>query len=370
MIPVSEPIFSGNEEKYVLDCLSSGWVSSSGEYIERFEDEFSNYIGKQFGIAVSSGTAALETALFAIGIKPGNEIIMPAFTIISCALAAVRLGAVPVFTDIELETWNVDVTQIENKITSKTQAIMPVHMYGHPVDMDPILDIAEKNNLIVIEDSAEVHGAEYRGRKCGTFGTASAFSFYGNKIITTGEGGMVLTDDEKVAERARSYRNLCFESDKRFVHRELGNNYRMTNLQAALGCAQLENIEKHVAIKREIGAWYHQRLSKVGGVKFQQEKPWAKMVYWMYCMELDEETGFSAETMQAELGKRGIGTRPFFLGLHLQPVFQKMDWYKKVDLPVTERASRQGLYLPSGLNLTRDKVESVCDAIEDILKII
>jgi perosamine synthetase len=244
---------------------------------------------------------------------------------------------------------------------------MPVHIYGHPVDMDPIMKLALKYNLIVIEDAAEVHGAEYKGKKCGSIGHIAAFSFYANKIITTGEGGMVVTKDSVIAERAASYRNLCFRSEKRFFHTEIGYNFRMTNLQAAIGVAQMERIEEFVEKKRYLGAYYREKLSEIPGICFQIEKPWAKSVYWMYAIELDEKTGFTAEEMIMRLKMKGIETRPFFFGLHKQPVFHDMGLFEGEQYPVSERAYRQGLYLPSGLTLTEKQIDKVCQGIKDIL---
>lgn len=368
MIPVSQPLLSGREKELLAECIETGWISSEGPFVTKFEEQFASYIGVDFGVAVCNGAAALETALFAAGIAEGDEIIMPSFTIISCALAAIRMGAIPVLVDADPETWNMDVAQIESRITPKTRAIMAVHIYGHPVDMGPLLRIAQRHNLIVVEDAAEVHGAEYKGKKCGSLGLLSAFSFYANKIITTGEGGMVLTSNQKMAERAKSYRNLCFRSERRFFHTELGFNYRMTNLQAALGVAQMEKIDEFIQIKRRLGKYYRERLSKVGGVKSQIEKPWAKTVYWMYCIELASETGLNANTMMEELGKKGIGTRPFFLGLHEQPVLHSLGLFKGEHYPVTERISRQGLYLPSGLTLTEKQINEVVSAVSEVLR--
>lgn len=367
MIPVNQPLLNGREKEFLMECIETGWISSDGPFVAEFEKQFASYIGTDFGVAVCNGTAALETALFAAELTPGSEIIIPSFTIISCVLAAIRLGLVPVLVDAESETWNMDVSQIESCITPKTRAIMPVHIYGHPVDMDPLLEIAEKYNLIVIEDAAEVHGAEYKGKKCGSMGHISAFSFYANKIITTGEGGMVLTSDCKMAERAKSYRNLCFRSEKRFFHTELGFNYRMTNLQAAVGVAQMEKIEKFIQIKRRLGKYYQKRLSAIPGIKFQVEKNWAKTVYWMYCIEIAEGTGLNAEILMRELRKNGIDTRPFFLGLHRQPVLQDLGFFKGEIYPVTERISRQGLYLPSGLTLTEREIDVVVENIKKVL---
>jgi len=368
MIPVNQPLLNGRERELVAQCIATGWISSDGPFVQEFEKLFSNYIGVDYGVAVCNGTAALETALYAAGVNNGDEVILPAFTIISCALAVIRLGAVPVLLDAEPDTWNMDVSQLESRITSRTKVIMPVHIYGHPVDMDPLLAIAKRYNLIVVEDAAEAHGAEYLGRKCGSLGHISAWSFYANKIITTGEGGMVLTSDKKMAERASSYRNLCFNPSRRFYHTELGHNFRMTNLQAAIGVAQMERIEEFVQIKRRLGAHYREGLSQIEGIKYQIEKSWAKMVYWMYCIEIDPLLGMDAEQMMIELGKRGIGTRPFFIGMHEQPVFRDLGLFAGECYPITERISRQGLYLPSGLSLTEREIDEVVESVSEIVK--
>jgi perosamine synthetase len=367
MIPVNQPLLNGREKELLTQCIKTGWISSDGPFIAEFERRFASFIGVGHGVAVCNGTAALETALFAAGIGKGDEVIMPSFTIISCALAAIRLGAVPVLVDAEPETWNMNVSQVETRITPRTRVIMPVHIYGHPVDMDPLLAIARKHGLMVVEDAAEVHGAEYKGRKCGSLGHVSSFSFYANKIITTGEGGMVLTSDSRMAERARSYRNLCFRPEKRFYHTELGYNFRMTNVQAALGVAQMERIDEFIRIKRRLGAYYREKLSTLEGVKCQVEKSWAKTVYWMYCIELDMKLGLTAEVMMTRLGKMGIGTRPFFLGLHEQPALHDLGLFKGERYPVTEQIARQGLYLPSGLTLTEHEVDEVVDAVKAVL---
>jgi perosamine synthetase len=375
MIPVNEPLLNGREKELLAQCIDTGWISSDGPFIREFEEKFSGYIGVQHGVAVCNGTAALEAALYGIGIRKGDEVIMPSFTIISCAIAALRLGAKPVLVDIDPETWNMDTLQIGSKITSKTKAIMPVHIYGHPVDMELVFDIAQKHDLKIVEDAAEAHGAEYFSKvkgnkwlKCGSMGDVAAFSFYANKIITTGEGGIVLTDDAVTAERAASYRNLCFIPEKRFYHTELGYNFRMTNLQAAIGVAQMERVEEFLTIKKSLGEYYRSCLSDIPGVRFQVEKPYARSVYWMYSIELDESSGINAETMIAELKKREIGTRPFFMGLHAQPVLREMGLFKGEKYPNTERAYKQGLYLPSGLTLARSKIDTVCNAISEIMK--
>jgi perosamine synthetase len=367
MIPVNQPLLSGREKELLAECIDTGWISSDGPFVKKFEEQFSSFIGVDYGIAVNNGTAALETALFAAGLSKGDEIIMPAFTIISCALAAIRLGAVPVLVDAEPETWNMDTSQIESRITPKTKAIMPVHIYGHPVDMEPILEIAEKYNLIVIEDAAEVHGAEYKGQRCGSIGDISVFSFYANKIITTGEGGMVVTSNPEMADRARSYRNLCFLPEKRFLHNELGFNFRMTNLQAALGVAQMERIEEFIAIKRRLGKYYREKLGVLKGIKCQVEKPWAMSVYWMYCIEIDTSLGMTAEQMMKILAQNKIGSRPFFLGLHEQPALNKQGLFLGESYAVTEKISKFGLYLPSGLTLIEQEIDQVVEVISENL---
>lgn len=368
MLPVNQPQLDGREKELLIECIESGWISSDGPYIARFEDGFAQFIGVNHGVAVSNGTAALEAALFALEINEGDEVIMPSFTIISCAIAALRFGAKPVLVDIEPLTWNINVESIESKITPRTKAIMAVHMYGHPCDMDPILDLARRYNLKVIEDASQVHGALYKGKRCGSIGDISTFSFYANKILTTGEGGMVMTSDECLADRARNYRNLCFRTERRFYHTEIGNNLRMTNMQAAIGVAQLERLDKIVERKRAIGAHYTKLLNNIPNVKTQVEMPWAKMVYWMYCIELDESTGCDANKMMSALSSRGIGTRPFFLGLHEQPVLLNYGWYKYEKYPITDKAARQGLYLPSSLNLADTEIVYVVDQIYDILE--
>ena len=367
MIPVNLPLINGREKELINEVIDSGWISE-GPYVKQFEENFANYIGMDHGVAVTNGTTALEAAIFALDIKKDDEIIMPSFTIISCAIAALHFGARPILVDIEPETWNIDVSQIESKITSKTKAIMAVHMYGHPCDLDPILNIAKKYNLKVIEDASQVHGALYKNKKCGSIGDISTFSLYANKIITTGEGGMVMTSDPKMAERARSYRNLCFRLDRRFYHTELGNNLRMTNMQGAIGIAQLERINEFVDLKRKNGALYLSLLANVEGIKTQIELPWAKMVYWMYAVEIDVATGFDAQDMMKLLLKKGIETRPFFIGLHEQPALINQGLSFDGNFPVTTKASRQGFYLPSSMNLTQDEIEYVVDQVKKILE--
>ena len=367
MIPVNQPLLDGREKELLIQCIDTGWISSDGPFVGEFEKSFAGFIGASNGIALCNGTAALEVALYAAGVGEGDEVIMPSFTIISCAIAAIRLGAVPVLVDCDPDTWGMDVSQVEGKITPRTKAIMPVHIYGHPVDMDPLMALARKHGIAIVEDAAEVHGAEYKGRKCGSIGDVSAWSFYANKIITTGEGGMVLTSNPEMAARAASYRNLAFRPEKRFYHTEIGYNFRMTNLQAAIGVAQMERIDEFVATKRRLGEYYREKLSGIPGLKCQIEKPWAKTVYWMYCVELEEGIRMDAVDAMQKLGSKGIGTRPFFLGLHEQPVFHDRGLFKGEHYPVTERASRRGFYLPSGLALTEQQIDEVVTAVRAVI---
>jgi perosamine synthetase len=375
VIPVCEPQLGEKEGVYLAECVRSGWVSSSGPFIEQFEQRWAEYCGRRHGVAVCNGTAALQCAVAALGLAPGNEVIMPSFTIVSCAQAIVACGAVPVLVDADAETWTMDVGLVESKISPRTRAIMPVHIYGHPVDLDPILTLADKHGLAVIEDAAEAHGAQYRTvrdgsepgwRRCGGFGDMSCFSFYANKIITTGEGGMVLTDDAMLDKRLRSLRNLCFGDEQRFRHEQLGYNFRMTNMQAAIGLAQLERIDEILQRKRRIGAGYAQGLEEVSAISFQCCQPWARSVYWMNGIVIDEKSGFSAADVSNQLRVRGIDTRPFFTGMHDQPALLRLGMFAGESYPVTSRLSRQGLYLPSGSGLTQEQIDTVCNAIGEV----
>jgi perosamine synthetase len=376
MIPVNEPLVGEKEVEYVLDCLKTGWISSSGKYLESFEQVWASYCGMRYGIAVSNGTTALQIAVACLGLQPGDEVILPTFTIISCAQAVTYNSGIPVLVDSEPHTWCMDVNQVASKITPRTRAIMPVHIYGHPVDMDPIISLAKEHGLVIIEDAAEAHGAEYlsgrntsRGswQRCGGLGDISVFSFYANKLVTTGEGGMVLTDDPKIADHARSLRNLCFQRERRFYHTELGHNFRLTNLQAAIGLAQIERMPETISKKRWIGETYTRRLKHIPGVQLPVEETWARQVYWMYGLVLDENIGLNAAEFARLLLAEGIETRPFFLGMHEQPVFTNMGLFKGEKYPIAERIARQGLYLPSGLTLTESQLKQVCQAVKNIL---
>jgi perosamine synthetase len=367
MIPVNEPRLGPRELEYVMECVQTGWISSEGRFIGAFEQAWADYCGMKFGVAVINGTTALQLAVACIDLQPGDEVILPTFTIISCAQAITYNGGTPVLVDCEPHTWCMDVEQVEAKITSRTRAIMPVHIYGHPVDMQPLWDIARRHNLVIIEDAAEAHGAEYKGKRCGSLGDLGCFSFYANKIITTGEGGMVLTNDPAHAERVKSLRNLCFQKERRFFHTALGHNFRMTNIQAALGLAQVENIEAAVQHKRWMGQEYNKRLNQLKGIQLPVEEAWAKNVYWMYGIVLDESTGKTAVEFAKRLSDRGIMTRPFFLGMHEQPVFLKHGLFVGEQYPVAELLARQGLYLPSGLSLSLAQLEEVCSVVGEEL---
>ena len=368
LIPVNRPDLGGRERDYLLECIDTGWISSEGPFVERFEKAMAAKAGRKHGIAVANGTAAIDIAVAALDVGAGDEVIMPTFTIISCAAALVRAGATPVLVDSEAGSWNMDVNQVARRITPRTRAIMVVHIYGLPVDMGPILALAEKHGLAIIEDAAEMHGQTWNGRPCGSFGAVSTLSFYPNKHVTTGEGGMVLTDDPELAERCRGLRNLCFVPEQRFVHQELGWNFRMTNMQAALGVAQVERLEEFVIRKRQMGACYNKLLANIPGLELPPASaPYADSIYWVYGLVLSESVPFDAKEMMKRLAQKGIGTRPFFWPMHEQPVFQKMGLFKNEQHPVSERLARRGFYLPSGLGLADGEQERSAAAVREIL---
>lgn len=368
-IPVNTPLISGNEKKYLLEAIDSGWISSEGPFVKQFEEKFAQKVKRKYAVAVANGSAALEIAVSALGISEGHEVILPTFTIISCVAPLIRVKALPVVVDSDPLTWNMDVKQIEKKITNKTKAIMVVHIYGLPVDMDPVRDLASKYGLKLIEDAAEAHGLTYKGKNCGSFGDISTFSFYSNKLVTTGEGGMVVTDDPDVAEQCRFYRNLCFQSERRFVHDKLGWNYRMTNLQAAVGLAQLERLEEFVEIKKRIGKKYFELLKEVDGIQLPvQQTEYAENIYWVYGLVIKDDVNCINYEMMSELKKYRIGTRPFFWPIHEQPVFKKMGMFEHITCPVSERIARKGFYLPSGLGIGDFEIETVAKAVTAVLE--
>lgn len=367
-IPVNEPLLDGNEKKYLCECIDTRWISSEGPFVREFEQKMSSTVHRKYGIAVSNGTAALEVAVRALGIGRGDEVIIPAFTIISCAMAVTKAGAVPVLVDSDLYTWNMYADEIEAKITPRTKAVMLVHLYGLPAQVDKILSVAQKYNLKIIEDAAEMHGQTYNGKPCGSFGDISTFSFYPNKHITTGEGGMVVTDDGNLAERCRMLRNLCFRKDVRYVHDEIGSNYRFTNLQAAVGLAQLERLDEFVNRKREMGRYYTEYFGDIKGLRLPVEKTeYAYNIYWVYGIVLEDNIPADNKLVQKLLAEEGIGSRPFFWCIHEQPVYQNMGLFADETYPDAEYLARRGFYIPSGLALTRAQMDKV---IEKVVKVI
>ncbi len=370
MIPINEPLLPGNESAYIQDCIATGWISSAGKYIHRFETEWAAYCGRKHGIAVANGTVALELAVSALNLPPGSEMILPSFTIVSCLEAVLRNGLRAVLVDCDPRTYCMDVEEVRRKINEKTSAIMPVHIYGSPVNMTEILDLARTHNLKIVEDAAEAHGAECMEsgawRRCGSFGDVSVFSFYANKNITCGEGGMVLTDDDDLADLLRARRNLCFGHKERFLHEDRGWNFRMTNMQAAIGCAQLEKIDFFIQRKLEMAAKYNEGLRDLP-LQIPHIEPWARTSVWMYAIVLDDSVPFDAAEFAHRLMDSGVQSRPFFLGMHEQPVYRKMGCFMDQAFPVTERIARRGLYLPSGQAITDDQIQTVIEAVGRIL---
>jgi perosamine synthetase len=371
LIPVNTPLLNGNEKKYLIECIDTGWISSEGPFVKKFEEGMAQRASRKYAVAVTNGTVALELAVQSLELGPGDEVILPTFTIISCAYAIVRAGAKPVLVDSDRLTWNMDVNQVEAKITKATKAIMVVHIYGLPVDMDPILAIAKKYNLAIIEDVAEEQGQTYYGKPCGSFGDVSTYSFYPNKHITTGEGGMILTDNPKINEKVRSLRNLCFIPGNRFVHEELGSNSRMTNLQAAVGVAQLERFDETLKKKRYIGAEYNKLLLGCTCFDFPvRSMPYAENIYWVYGLVIKQGYDKDAKDAISFLAKAGVESRPFFWSMHEQPVFKKMGLFQNEHYPGAEHLARKGFYIPSGIGITEAQIAYVADVVKQLAKFI
>ncbi len=367
-IPVNKPLLDGNEKKYLLECIESGWISSEGPFVKELEQKFAARVGRKHGVAVCNGTAAIDVSVEALGIGAGDEVIMPTFTIISCINQIVRNGAVPVLVDSDPVTWNMDVAQIESRISRRTKAIMIVHIFGLPVDVDPVLDIARRYGLRVIEDAAEMHGQSYKGRPCGSFGDLSTFSFYPNKHVTTGEGGMILTDDDDLAETCRSLRNLCFQPGNRFVHERLGWNFRMTNMQAALGLAQLERLDYFVGRKRAMGARYTELLKDVAALRLPAgNTDYADNIYWVYGVLLEQKSEQERRRLMQRLHEAGMETRPFFFPMHQQPVFRQRGMFQGECYPIAEGMYRTGFYLPSGLALEDEEMTYIASELKRLL---
>ena len=366
-IPVNTPKIDGNEKKYLNECIETGWISSEGPFVTRFESEMAKLCQRRHGIAVSNGSAALDIAIRAAGISPGDEVILPAFTIISCSQAITNANAIPVVVDCNCDTWNMDIADIEAAITERTKAIMAVHIYGLAVNMHDLVELARKHDLIVIEDAAEAIGMSICGKPAGSWGHVSTMSFYPNKLITTGEGGMVLTNCEKIKQRAQSLRNLCFTPERRFVHDEIGWNYRLTNLQAALGCAQIEKIDEHMDKKQRIGKFYQDNLNEIKHIKLPKDKlSFAKNCYWIFGIVINSSSKHEAQYYMSRLHELGVGTRPFFWPIHLQPVYKKSDMFENVSCPNSEYIALNGFYIPSGLGLTQSDLEHVATSMHEV----
>jgi len=361
IIPVCEPTLSGNETKYVMECLESNWISSAGKYIPMFEEEFAAECDCQHGVACANGTVALHLGLAALGLGPGDEVILPTFTMIASINAVAYTGATPVLVDSEPRTWNLDIEQVAQKITPKTKVIMPVHIYGHPVDMDPLMELAGKYGIFVMEDAAEAHGAEYKGRRAGGLGHAGGFSFYANKIITTGEGGMITTNDAKLAALARNLRDHAFSTERHFWHKYMGFNYRMTNMQAAVGVAQTEQLNTFVENRRQNAALYTSLLKDIPGIVTPPEAGNVKNVFWMYSILVDDEFGMTRDELRGYLARHGIETRTFFIPMHLQPIYYQT--FKGQSYPVAEMLCRRGFYLPSASSLTQSQVKHIAGVV-------
>ncbi len=369
MIYVCEPYLGKREQEAALECLRRGEISgTSGRFIQEFEQRFSNFCSVRYGVSTTSGTTALHLALASLGIKAGDEVIVSNLTNIATVYSIVYTGARPVLVDSEDKTWNIDAGKIEGKINKRTKAILVVHLYGHPAEMDEIMRIKRKYNLYLIEDAAEAHGAEYKNKKVGSFADIGCFSFYANKIITTGEGGMLVTDNKRIYERAQLLKNLAFSRKRRFKHFHIGFNYRMSNLQAAIGLKQLERIRYFINRKIKNAHFYNRLLGEVEGIVLPPCQPYVKNVYWMYCILVNDNFGLSRDKLMQRLKEKNIETRTFFIPMHLQPIFRKIGLFRNEKHPVCERLSRQGLYLPSGVNLSVEQIAYVCEQIKKIQK--
>lgn len=364
-LPVAAPYFAGNEKTYVEQCMDSTWISSRGEFIDRFEQAFAAFCQVEHALTCTSGTSALHLALLGAGVSAGDEVIVPTLTFVASANAVIYCGATPVFIDIEPETWNLDIDQLESKITSRTKAIIVVHLFGHPVDMDAVMAIAARHGLTVIEDAAEAVGADYKGRRVGSLGHVATFSLYGNKIITTGEGGLITTNDRQMYRKMLQLRGQGQDFERRYWFPILGYNYRMTNLQAAVGLAQLEQVDWHIARRRENAHWYAESLAAAPQYTLQPEKPWAKHVYWINSVVIPTDFHLTRDQVMDALAQRGIETRPFFYPMHTLPIYA--DANRLNHFPVADSYAARGINLPSSANLTREDVAYVAQALIDLL---
>ena len=359
-IPVSQPSVSALEVACVTDAVQSGWVSSKGAYIDRLEEIFAAYCGTQYALTTSSGTAALHLALLSCGIQPGDEVIVPDLTFIATANAVTYTGALPVFVDVERETLCIDIEQVKQAITAKTKAIIAVHLYGHPANIPALQAIAKPHNIVVIEDAAESHGAAILGQRTGALGDCATFSFYGNKIVTCGEGGMLMTNSADIYHRASHLRSQAMSSTRRYWHTEVGFNYRMTNLQAALGFAQMKRIDEFVQKKKTIFEQYYRHLSSHPKIQLNRTAPWAENVFWQVCMEVNEWTYAERDRFMRLLAERGIETRPYFYPISDMPMYNLSSRHPT---PVTHQVAGQGLNLPSYFDMSDQDIKNVCAAI-------
>jgi perosamine synthetase len=361
MIPVFAPWLPESARTYVLDCVDSGWISSLGKYVPRFEEQLAAFCEAGHAVATSNGTVALHLALVVLGIGPGDEVLVPDLTFIATANAVRYTGATPVLVDVDPATWGIDPEDARRKLTPRTRAIIPVHLYGRPVDLDPLLELARRHGLDVVEDAAEAHGARYKGRRVGALGRIGAFSFYGNKIFTTGEGGAVVTNDPALAARAAFLRDHAMDPHRRYYHSEVGFNYRMTNIQAALGCSQLEHAEEILARRQGIARAYDEGLAGIRGLAFPAAMPWEESICWMYSVLVEPAFGLDRDAVGVELRARGVDSRPFFVPLHEMPPY-----LTDCPFPVTTRLSRRGINLPSGTALSPTEIATVCHALREL----
>lgn len=368
-VPVARPLFDDEEVRFASDAVRAGEISGNfGKYISQFENDFAKYCGVQYGITTTNGTTALHLALVALGIGSGDEVLVQTFTNMATVFAVRYVGARPVAIDIEPDTWNLDPNLLESKITPKTKAIMVVHIYGHSVDMDPVMEVAKKHKLFVIEDCAEAHGAEYKGKRVGSFGDISCFSFYANKIITTGEGGMVVTDNKELADRARSLHSLSYgRGPNKFMHEEVGYNYRMSNVIAAIGCAQLAKIERIITMKRDLASFYNHELAGLVALQLPVEKSYAKNVYWMYLVVLRGAWQGRRKEMMDALKERGVETREAFVPYNQQDIFIRDGLVKSDECPVANYVGENGFYLPSGPVISGEEKDHVVSSLREVL---
>jgi perosamine synthetase len=363
-VSVASAMLVGNEKAYVLDCLDSTWISSSGKYVERFESSFADFCQARHAISCCNGTVALHLALVALGVGPGDEVIVPTLTFIASANAVAYCGATPVFVDVEPDSWTIDASRIQEKITARTRGIIVVHLYGHPCDLDPILSLAQRHNLFVIEDAAEAHGAEYKGKKVGALADIGIFSFYGNKVMTTGEGGMLTTNDSAIASKSRLLRSQGMDPERRYWHEVIGFNYRMTNVAAAIGLAQLEKIDWHLSRRRDVAHYYRELLADFPGISWQSDKDWAKPIYWMFNIVLEDD--HDRDAIMSELKQLGVETRNVFYPMHLLPPYRRDN--DNSEYPVAEHISSRGLSLPTWAGLSREDVQYVVDCLIKCLR--